>query len=64
MDTLKSCKISKFSGGGGAQGDDKVSAISCEFTILEPIRWNGTYAKNDSDGALSGGGVTESISGI
>jgi hypothetical protein len=61
VDTLKSCKISKFDGGGGAQGDDKVTAITCEFTILEPIEWGGVPAKTDS--GLSGaagntGGVT------
>lgn len=44
-DTLKSCKITKFDGGGGAQGDDNVSPISCELTILEPILWNGVAAK-------------------
>jgi len=44
-DTLKSCKITKFDGGGGAQGDANASPISCEFTILEPIEWNGTPAK-------------------
>jgi hypothetical protein len=52
-DTLKSCKISKCDGGGGAQGDDLVTAITCEFTILEPIEWGGTPAKqeNASSGA-------------
>jgi hypothetical protein len=45
VDTLKSVKISKFDGGGGSQGDDKVTAITCEFTILEPILWNGVPAK-------------------
>lgn len=45
VDTLKSVKISKFDGGGGAQSDDRVSAITCEFTILEPIEWNGALAK-------------------
>lgn len=45
-DTLKSCKITKVDGGGGAQGDDNVSAMTCEFTILEPILWNGTSAKS------------------
>lgn len=45
VDTLKSCKITKFDGGGAAQGDDNASPISCEFTILEPIEWNGTPAK-------------------
>lgn len=44
-DTLKSCKITKHDGGGGAQGDDRVSAITCELEILEPILWNGTAAK-------------------
>lgn len=44
-DTLKNCKISKFDGGGGSQGDANVSPISCEFTILSPIEWNGTPAK-------------------
>lgn len=44
-DTLKDCKITKFDGGGGAQGDTNVSPISCEFTILSPIEWNGTPAK-------------------
>lgn len=44
-DVLKSCKITKFSGGGGSQGDDNVSPMSCDFTILEPIIYNGTPAK-------------------
>ena len=44
-DTLKSCKITKFSGGGASQGDDNASPITCEFTILEPILWNGVPAK-------------------
>jgi len=48
VDTLKKCKISKFTGGGGAQGDDEVSTMTCEFTILEPIEWGGTPAKSDS----------------
>ena len=45
VDILKSCKITKFDGGGGAQSDANTSPISCEFTILEPILWNGTPAK-------------------
>ena len=45
VDTLKSCKITKFDGGGASQGDDNASPITCEFTILEPIEWNGTPAK-------------------
>jgi len=49
VDTLKSCKIGKFTGGGGAQGDDEASVITCEFTILEPIQWGGTPAKGDGD---------------
>ncbi len=44
-DTLRDCKISKFDGGGGSQGDDNVSPITCEFTILSPILWNGVPAK-------------------
>jgi hypothetical protein len=48
IDTLKSCRITKFDGGGGSQGDDKVSPITCEFTILEPILWNGIPAKKDN----------------
>lgn len=51
-DTLKSCKITKFDGGGGAQGDDNVSPISCEFIILEPILWNGTPAKKATAGVV------------
>jgi hypothetical protein len=54
IDTLKACKITKFDGGGGAQGDDKVSAISCEFAILEPILWNSVPAKKS--GGLLGVG--------
>lgn len=46
-DTLKDCKITKFSGGGGSLGDDNVSPITCEFTILKPILWNGVPAKKD-----------------
>lgn len=48
VDTLKSCKITKFDGGGAAQGDANASPISCEITILEPILWNGTAAKHVS----------------
>ena len=48
VDTLKSCKITKFDGGGASQGDDNASPISCEFTILEPILWNGTAAKKET----------------
>ena len=46
-DTLKDCKITKFSGGGGSQGDDNESPMTCEFTILKPILWNGVPAKKD-----------------
>ena len=45
IDTLRDCQISKFDGGGGSQGDDNVSPITCEFTILSPILWNGIPAK-------------------
>ena len=45
IDTLRDCKISKFDGGGGSQGDDNVSPITCEFTILSPILWNCIPAK-------------------
>lgn len=45
VDTLKKCKITKFSGAGGAQSDTNVSPITCEFTILEPIEYNGTPSK-------------------
>ena len=45
IDTLRDCKISKFDGGGGSQGDDNVSPITCEFVILSPILWNGIPAK-------------------
>ena len=40
IDTLRDCKISKFDGGGGSPGDDNVSPITCEFTILSPILWD------------------------
>ena len=46
-DTLKSCKITKQSGGGASQGDDNASPVSCEFIILSPILWNGVPAKRD-----------------
>lgn len=49
-DTLKSCKITGFDGGGGSQGDDNVSPINCEFVILEPILWNGVPAKRSGAG--------------
>ena len=49
-DTLKSCKITKFSGGGAAQGDDNASPISCEGKILDPILWNGVPAKISQGG--------------
>jgi hypothetical protein len=60
VDTLKSCKISKFDGGGAAQGDDKAGAVTCEFTILEPIEWGGAAAKVESGSGSSAesGGVT------
>ena len=45
IDTLRDCKISKFDGGGGSQGDDNVSPITCEFTILSPILWDSIPAK-------------------
>lgn len=44
-DILKSCRITKAGEGGGASGDDNVSAMNCEFVILDPIVWNGTPAK-------------------
>lgn len=44
-DTLNNCKIIRFSGGGGIQGDPNASPITCEFLILSPILWNGTPAK-------------------
>ncbi len=47
-DTLKNVKISKFDGGGGSQGDDNVSPLTCEGTVLSPILWNGTPAKADN----------------
>lgn len=46
-DTLKDCRITQFSGGGGSQGDDSVSPMTCEFTILKPILWNGVPAKKE-----------------
>jgi len=46
-DVLKKCKIMKQSGGGGSQGDDNVSPITCEFIVLAPIVWNGVPAKSD-----------------
>ena len=49
-DTLPDCKITKFDGGGGSQGDSNVSAVTCEFTILSPIIWNGTPAKKATSG--------------
>lgn len=45
VDMLKDCKITKFDGGGASQGDANASPITCEFTILSPIVWNGTAAK-------------------
>ena len=45
VDILKDCKITSFDGGGGSQGDDNVSPITCEFSILSPIIWNGIPAK-------------------
>ena len=53
VDTLKSCKITKFDGGGAAQGDTNASPLSCEFTILEPILWNGSAAKKESTALVS-----------
>jgi hypothetical protein len=58
IDVLKSCKLGKFDGGGGAQGDDRVSAVTCEFTILEPIEWGGAAAKTESGALAVAGGVT------
>lgn len=51
-DTLKGCKITSFDGGGGSQGDDNTSPITCEFIILEPILWNGVPAKRSTAGLL------------
>lgn len=51
-DTLKSCKVTKFDGGGGSQGDDNVSPMNCEFVILEPIEWNGRAAKANASSTL------------
>ncbi|WP_446424090.1 hypothetical protein [Mailhella sp.] len=45
VDVLRSCKITKFDGAGGSQGDANAGPITCEFTILEPIVWNGVPAK-------------------
>lgn len=45
VDILRDCKITKFDGGGASQGDANASPISCEFTILSPIDWNGVSAK-------------------
>lgn len=45
VDTLKSCKITKITGGGAAQGDDNASPFSYDFKILEPILYNGVPAK-------------------
>ena len=53
VDTLKSCKITKFDGGGASQGDTNASPISCEFTILEPILWNGVAAKKETTSLVS-----------
>ena len=47
VDTLPDCKITKFDGGGGSQGDDNVSPITLDFEILKPILWNGIPAKID-----------------
>ncbi len=44
-DTLPSVAITKNDGGGGAQGDNIVSAMTVEFKIMEPILWNGKPAK-------------------
>lgn len=52
VDTLKSVKITKFSGGGAAQGEDNASPITCEYVILEPISWNGRLAKR-TEGAIT-----------
>lgn len=48
VDTLNQCKISKVSEGGGSQGDDNVSKMTCEIEILKPIVWNGVPAKLDN----------------
>ena len=48
VDVLKSCKITGFDGAGASQGDDNASPMTCEFTILEPIEWNGMPAKTAS----------------
>lgn len=53
VDTLKSCKITKFSGGGASQGDDNASPITCDFTILEPILYNGVPAKQSLGSSFS-----------
>ncbi len=48
-DVLKKVKLTKFDGGGGSQGDDNVSPISCEGVVLEPIVWNGVPAKRSDN---------------
>ena len=48
VDTLKSCKITKFDGAGAAQGDANASPMTCEFTILEPVLWDGSAAKTET----------------
>lgn len=46
VDILGDCKITKLDGGGASQGDANASPVSCEFTILSPIDWNGIPAKH------------------
>lgn len=48
-DTLGGAVITKFDNGGGSQGDDAVSVISCELALLHPINWNGAPAKESDE---------------
>ena len=43
-------KLKKELTGDGAQGDDNASPMTCEFTILSPILYNGVPAKKDWSG--------------
>ncbi len=47
VDTLPDCKITAIDQ-SSSQGDSNASAMSCEFTILSPILWNGVPAKTGS----------------
>ena len=52
VDVLPACKITKQDT-SSKQDDDNAGQVKFDFTILEPIKWNGVDAYGDASG-LSG----------